>query len=176
MHRLATVPFLTLILLVVRGESKASVVVATTGQECDYWDSSSGGGRCRQQGVGVNQPSNVSPQPASPPSTGGKQPQSVGTVSTTRQEAQESAASSPPAESGAGHPALRVEEPSLKISVQASDRRDGSGRGDETVQPSGSSRVSEPAASPTTEYGEQKVGQEGQKLGAAGEQQSVGDG
>ncbi|SCU71844.1 uncharacterized protein TEOVI_000342600 [Trypanosoma equiperdum] len=172
MLRVTPILFLTLKLLVLYGGCGPSARVSTIDAGCEgYWDSSTNKHHCWPQITSPINPKIREPRPAPAPLPRDYELPRMSAVKNRIQEAQGSAASSPTAESGAGHPASRVGEPSSEVS----DRRGGSGRGDETVQPSSSSRVSEAAASPTTEYSEQKVDPTGRELGTAGEHQSVED-
>ncbi|CAJ16714.1 expression site-associated gene (ESAG) protein, putative; expression site-associated gene 9 (ESAG9) protein, putative [Trypanosoma brucei brucei TREU927] len=164
---LTTILFSTLIVIASSGESKASVGTSVAEQRCDgYWDSSSGGGRCRPWSTGAVDPKTVSTRqtPVSPVLKSQK-PDVTGDDAQVH-KMQEGAASSPIVESGASQSAPGTEETSNKVTVQLSGVAIG-GRSDKIEQPSLSSRISEPAANAATDYSEQKVGQEGQRLGTA---------
>nr|AAA30188.1 expression site-associated gene [Trypanosoma equiperdum] len=95
MHRLATVPFLTLILLVVCGELKASVQISSPSPGCDgYWTYSGGKHTCWNRNMGAIKRSGVSPNTPSVPRHRGQQPSSGSGVTDRQQERQGSVSSS----------------------------------------------------------------------------------
>ncbi|SCU66023.1 uncharacterized protein TEOVI_000822000 [Trypanosoma equiperdum] len=168
MHKPGTTLFLTLILIVTRGESEISVGVSSSDQRCDYWDSPRSGGRCLSWVKGLPKAKNGNQRHSSTPHTPSNQPLKRDAVGNPRQQTQEQKAPIQVDEGGTRHQPSRSEETSPTVSVQPNGVSDRANQ-NEVVQTSESSQVSESAEFPEGGDSEHKVGPTRRELGSTGD-------
>nr|CAQ57416.1 expression site-associated gene 9 (ESAG9) protein [Trypanosoma brucei brucei] len=171
MHRLATVPFLTLILLVVCGESKTSVQISSASPGCHgYWTYSGAKHTCWTQNMGATQQSGVSPNPPSVSRHRGQQPSSGTGAGDHQQETQGSVSSSSAAPRGTNQLGSDGEETFLKADVKQVDGSAGSLGRNPIAQPSDSAREPTDAPPVVDRKEEGQVDQRGLESGSAKQQ------
>ncbi|AAZ11571.1 expression site-associated gene (ESAG) protein, putative [Trypanosoma brucei brucei TREU927] len=174
MHRLATVPFLTLILLVVCGGSKASVQISSASPGCDgYWTYTGVKKTCWTQNMGTTKRSGVSPNPPSVSRHRSQQPSSGAGVGDQQQETQGSVSSSSTTSRGTNQLGSDGEDTFPKEDVKQVYGSAGTLSMNPIAQPSGSPREPTDATPVVDRKEEGQVDQRGLESGSAKQQNTT---